>query len=184
MITFQILAAKYLVLLGPLLALFVVWRSTKMNRRSLLLRAVATAILATTLLHIVAGTYFEQRPFVRLHTVPLIPHAANNSFPSDYVMIAACAAFLLYSYSVPVAVLATIAALVVGWARIATLLESPLDVIVSFALASVTVFIAHVLIRRKPKTGRSVTKLRAQRMSAAPKTDEKTDEKPVEPLLT
>jgi hypothetical protein len=75
--------AKYLFALAPLIVLLVLWRVPADRRRRLLLRGAIVLIVGVALAKGGGAIHREPRPFVVNHIVPLIPHDADNSLPSD-----------------------------------------------------------------------------------------------------
>ena len=140
-----IFAAKYLVVVPPLVVAFVWLRSDSETRRLLFWRAAVVAAVSVLLAVAGGAVYHEERPFVLHHVLPLIPHPADNAFPSDHTLLSSACAFLVlpfrrWAFGANLAL-----ACVVGAARVACLLHSPLDIgasIVFGALANVAALAA------------------------------------------
>jgi len=79
------------------------------------------------------------------HLLPLIPHAADNGFPSDHALLAAFLAFTMFLYSRRASLLLLIIAVLIGWARVATHIHSPIDIVGSFVIAGLSVIIVHLI---------------------------------------
>ena len=145
-----IFCAKYLFALAPLTVLWTLWKASSEERRTLLLRGVIVIGLAILLAKGGGALYNEPRPFVVYHIVPLIPHEADNGFPSDHTLLTFACAFLLLPFSRPAAGIAALVAAAVGAARIASSLHSPLDIIASVLMAAFANLIAWRVIRSRP----------------------------------
>lgn len=105
------------------------------NRPALLIPFLIGAIVASVLDLVAGRAYHELRPFVVMHASPLVPHdALDNSFPSDHAVATAYVASFLFFVDVRWAALATLAALLVGLARIGALLHWPGDVLTGWAI--------------------------------------------------
>ena len=134
-----VLCAKYLFVVPPLLLLYALWRADGATRRQTVTRGLIAVVLAVGLAKGGGALYNEPRPFAALHLAPLIPHAADNGFPSDHTLLVFCCVFLLLPLSRPLAAAALVAACGVGAARVASLLHSPLDIGASVAFAAASV---------------------------------------------
>lgn len=146
-----VFCAKYLFVVPPLLVLLVFGKAAPEQRRAMLLRGLIVLAVAVVLAKIGGALYDEPRPFVVRHVAPLIPHAPDNGFPSDHTELSFCCVFLLVPFSLPVAGAASLVALAVGAARIASLLHSPLDIAASILFAAVANLIAGATVRpRRP----------------------------------
>ncbi len=136
-----VMGAKYLFVAAPLLVVFVM-AVLPPSRRPLLTRGVMALALAIALAKGGGTLYNEPRPFVVRHVAPLIPHEADNGFPSDHTLLCAACAFLILPFSRPLGMAAAGVALLVGAARIAALIHSPLDILASFVFAAIAVYAA------------------------------------------
>jgi undecaprenyl-diphosphatase len=95
-----------------------------------LLRWFALGAVAATGLDLLGGhMFFDPRPFVRLNVAPLFSHSMDNGFPSDHSAVAAFLAAILWFIDAPAAVVATVAAVAIGFARTYALVHWPVDVI-------------------------------------------------------
>jgi len=83
------------------------------------------------------------------HVAPLIPHDADNGFPSDHTELVFACAFLLLPFSRRVSAAAGIVGAAVGAARIASLLHSPLDICAGIGFAGIANVAACAIVRRK-----------------------------------
>lgn len=109
-------------------ALVLVAVATSVSRR----RAICEGALgsAVTIILVKAGAllYVHPRPFVVHHVLPLVNHAADNSFPSDHAAAAGLAVAYLWPRSPAAATAAAAFGLLVGAARIAAQLHWPIDI--------------------------------------------------------
>jgi len=142
-----IICAKYLFIAIPLLLLYVFWTLSNAQRKTLVLRGLIVCILAILLAKGGGALYNEPRPFVVQHVAPLIPHEADNGFPSDHTLLCFACAFLLVPFSPRMIGPALLISVTVALARVASLLHSPLDIVASIVMAAVANVIAFVAIR-------------------------------------
>jgi undecaprenyl-diphosphatase len=116
------------------------WLRAKMHVKiSLGWHLVAGGVLAVVLAKIAGHLYYDPRPFVTHHLVPLIAHSADNGFPSDHALLCAFLALTMLLYSLRTALFLIIIALLVSWARVAAHLHNPRDIVGSFVIAGVAV---------------------------------------------
>lgn len=105
--------------------------------------------VATIILVKLAGLlYDETRPFVLLHRHPMIDHASDNSFPSDHLAATGLAVAYLWPRSKSLAIGAALIGVVLGTARVLTLLHWPIDIIAGFALGLCGMLLGHLLITK------------------------------------
>jgi undecaprenyl-diphosphatase len=124
------------------------WLRAKVSVKiSLAWHLVAGGVLAVVLAVIAGHLYYDPRPFVTHHLVPLIAHAPDNGFPSDHALLTAFLAFTMLLYSKRTAVFLLVIALLVSWARVAAHLHNPRDIVGSYVIAAVAVIVVQVIAR-------------------------------------
>ncbi|HEV3357432.1 MAG TPA: phosphatase PAP2 family protein [Pseudonocardiaceae bacterium] len=129
---------------GPVLLVLILgvawWRN-----RDRYLAAVLTGVSAVVALgvnQLVAGLWFEQRPFVALHGVTmLLAHPADNSFPSDHAVIAGALAIGTLLFARRWGIVAVVVAVLLSVARVYAGMHYPLDVIVGLAIGAVVALV-------------------------------------------
>lgn len=140
-----VIVAKYFVFIS-VVAVGVYWLSAKVSiKLSLGWHLIAGGILALALSVLAGHLYYDPRPFVTHHLVPLFPHAADNGFPSDHALLASFLAFTMFLYSRRAGVFLLILAVLIGWARVAAHVHSPIDIVGSFVISGVSVAIVHLI---------------------------------------
>lgn len=96
-----------------------------------------------------AGLFYSHiQPFAAGGYTPLVPHAIDNSFPSDHVVIAATIASVVFVYNRRAGLILWVMALCVGAARVAAGLHYPLDIAVSAVIAVAVVFCVSKVLSR------------------------------------
>ncbi len=83
-----------------------------------------------------AHYFYDTRPFVVLHRKPLFPHVPDNGFPSDHTTLTMMTALLWRKYSKPIGAAMMACSLMIGVARVASLVHSPVDIAGSILIAS------------------------------------------------
>lgn len=137
-----VFVAKYFLFLSVLITgLFWLGRR-KSTKIELVIRLVIGGVIALALAKIGASLYYDPRPFVTEHVRPLFAHAADNGFPSDHTLFTSFLGFTILAYSKKIGTLLLVIALLVGSARVAAHVHSPIDIIGSFIFAAVGAAIA------------------------------------------
>jgi undecaprenyl-diphosphatase len=144
-----IFGAKYLVFLEALLAVALLVPVLLPRPRVEWIRWAVlmgiTLVLAYAFAKVGGALYSDPRPFVTDHVRPLIPHAADNGFPSDHALLAtvlvAAVAFVRPLWSLPVAAVAVL----VDWARVGAGIHHVADVLGSTVFVAVAAVVALLL---------------------------------------
>jgi undecaprenyl-diphosphatase len=89
---------------------------------------IAAGVVAALLDKIAGKLYYDPRPFVTHHLTPLVSHAADNGFPSEHTLFTMTIASVLFFYRPKLSYLAFGLALLVGIARVAAHVHSPIDI--------------------------------------------------------
>ena len=130
-----IFSAKYLVYvgLGVAAAFFVFLPRAKQKRLALygIIALPATYIIAKLL----SLLYYDPRPFVVTHTIPLVPHAPDNGFPSDHTLLLAAIASVLYPYSKKASWTMWALTLIVGFSRVFVGIHHSIDIVGAIIIA-------------------------------------------------
>jgi undecaprenyl-diphosphatase len=140
-----IFCAKYLFIAVIVIWLWVWGQSNRKNKMELALSTLTAFIIASVLDKLSSNLYYDPRPFVSHHLMPLIHHAADNGFPSGHTLYSTTLAGILIFYRPKLAYLALGIALIVGIARVAAHLHSPIDIVGGIAMATLAVYGGHYL---------------------------------------
>lgn len=134
--------AKYL-LFAVVLVTAYTWYRTK-KRREFVIAIIFAAILALALVKLAGSLYFHPRPFVIEHIKPLIPHGADNGFPSEHTVAAISLTTVIYFYRKKFAAVALVLSLVLGVARALAHVHSPIDIIGGVIIGMVAGYIGYM----------------------------------------
>lgn len=108
--------------------------------------------IAFVLSRLVKLMYFSSRPFTVDGIPPIIPHEADNGFPSDHALLAFTLAAIIYTQNRKVGIAFFIFAALIGIARVFLHIHSPIDIIGSLAISLITVLAAHRILVRETST--------------------------------
>lgn len=127
-----------------LIALFaIIWffRQPKKIRKEVL----AFAIISLPIIYIAAKIgsllYFAPRPFVIENFTPLIPHAADNGFPSDHTLLAGAIASIIFLYNKKIGAVLFMLAFLVGISRVLVGVHHFTDIAGSIVISGMFVYI-------------------------------------------
>lgn len=140
-----VFCANYLlifVVLGTGIAWLKVDKATKLR---FAVAAIIGGIVALVLSRIAGHVYFDPRPFVSRHVVPLIPHAADNGFPSDHALFTGMLTAITYFYSKKIASVMLLLTIAVGVARVLANVHSPLDILAAWILGTVGAVVGYII---------------------------------------
>lgn len=129
---------------GGLLA----WQLPPEKRTSFILTALIALPLAFVLGEIAGLLFQNPRPFVELGVSPLVPHEANNGFPSTHALIAMTVAFTTFLYDRKIGWVLLGMAVLVGIGRVLALVHSPLDVAGSALIAISATGVAFLIVQK------------------------------------
>ena len=154
-----IFCAKYLFVAIVLLYALALYQASRKHKKALLISFVIAGITAVILYKIAGKLYYNPRPFVSQHIKPLIPHSADNGFPSEHTIFTMTISSVLYYYRRRLGWLAFALSLIVGLGRIAAHIHSPIDIIggtiIGIASGSLAYWLTNRLLESKRSGGRS-----------------------------
>lgn len=144
-----VFAAKDLFLVIPAIASIYWLKAPSRTKKYLFFLGMAVALISVVVGQAIAHFYFDPRPFVIGHFKPLIPHVADNGFPSDHTLLSAVIAATLTTASVPVGVALWVITGFVAVARVSAGLHHAIDVIGSISIAAVVTIAAQRWLRAR-----------------------------------
>lgn len=137
--------AKYLFVIIALVAAITGLLLPRQRRLRFFISAAVAVIVATIFTKLAGAVYFDPRPFITHHFTPLIPHGADNGFPSDHTVLSFTAALLIWPFRKKVSLALIILATIVGLARVLAGVHTYIDVLGGVGVAGISVTIAHYL---------------------------------------
>lgn len=146
--TLIIWSAKYLIALSVVVALYALYRVPSQERLRRTMLVIASLAITYGLGKLASHFYFDPRPFALTGQVPLIPHAADNGFPSDHTLLAAGLAAAALFFDRRAAIWLWIIAIVIGGARVFALVHHPIDILGSILCALIAAVTVETLARK------------------------------------
>lgn len=95
---------------------------------------------------VVAQFYYDPRPFVVGHFLPLIPHEPDNGFPSDHTLLGVAMAVVIYPFSKKISMISWTLAILAGTSRVLAGVHHLIDILGSAAIAILVGLIAYQLL--------------------------------------
>ena len=129
----MIFSAKYLYLFIILITVLFVIKE-KARRKSILIFSAFILPFVFIISQIASKIYYNSRPFVVEHFVPLIPHAANNGFPSEHSLISFAFASIVFLFNRKLGFVLFFLAFLVGLSRVYVGVHRPIDILGSFLI--------------------------------------------------
>ena len=145
--TFFIFSAQYLLILPVLILGAYFFTRPRDEQKRMALFAIPAGILAYALGLLGGHLYFDPRPFVVGHFIPLLPHAPDNGFPSDHTLLAASLASVGMFWNRKLGLVLWIIAIIVAAARIYVGLHHLVDVLGSMVFALIATSLWYTLSR-------------------------------------
>lgn len=147
-----IFIAKYLIIIPPVIAgLYFIYQP--LHKKKSILIFSGTTILITGLFALIGGIiYYNPRPFIVEHFIPLISHSSNNGFPSDHVLLASTIATLFSFYNRKVALFLWLTTALIAYSRVFVGVHHLIDVVGSMVISILSGVIASNLTKRHQKT--------------------------------
>lgn len=144
-----IFGAKYLYLVIVAAAIVYIFFQSKELRWKIILCAAIALPLIYIVAKIVGYFYYDSRPFVVGEFTPLIPHSADNGFPSDHTLFASALAAVIFFFNRKLGIVLFALAFLVGVARVLAGVHHFIDIFGSIVIASVTTYIVFQYILPK-----------------------------------
>ncbi|MHB8173963.1 MAG: phosphatase PAP2 family protein [Nitrospirota bacterium] len=144
--------AQYLYLFVLLTGAIFFFKQPRKIQKSMVVCGVIIAPLAYIVSRIAGLFYFDPRPFVVGHFIPLIAHAPDNGFPSDHVLLTGAVAMVVWFYNRKLSLVLWAIALLIGLARVYSGIHHVVDIMGSIVIVLVvgTVYALIMEKRRKP----------------------------------
>lgn len=147
--------ATYTIFLSAALVLWVFLTLPRAKKKEFLLVGIISAILALVLAKIGSHLYYDPRPFVVGHFTPYFSHGNDNGFPSDHTLLAGVFTFVALRYSKKFGWALLFLALFIGMARVKAGVHHSIDILGSFVISAVAVWITGLVADKFAKHGKT-----------------------------
>ncbi len=139
-----IFVAQYLVFIIFAIGIAFFLHRPRQEKREILVFSLVTLPIIFIISRICAALYFNPRPFVNNQFIALIPHKANNGFPSDHTLLSSAVAMVVWHFNKKIGWFLMFLALLVGLARVYVGVHHYLDIFTSLFIS----FIATIIIEK------------------------------------
>lgn len=146
-----IFIAQYLYLLSLLIGVLFFFAQPRTVRKSMVVCGIIIAPCAYTLSRLGGYLYYDPRPFVVGHFIPLIAHAGDNGFPSDHVLLTGAVAMVIWFYNKKLSAVLWMLALLIGWARVYSGIHHSVDIAGSVVMVLIAGATYALFVRRRWK---------------------------------
>lgn len=144
---FFIFGAKYLFLAVILIAIAWFLRQPGFKKKEIFIFGCICLPLVFLVSWVAGELYYNPRPFVAEGFKPLVPHKADNGFPSHHVLLAAAVSSLVLPFSRRVSMLLWALTLLIGVSRVYVGVHHMTDVIGSILISLIPVTIVCFAIK-------------------------------------
>ncbi|MEX0932429.1 MAG: phosphatase PAP2 family protein [Parcubacteria group bacterium] len=145
---FFIFGAKYLFIISVLVGVAVFYTAPLTERYKIATFFALSMMLAFLLSLLARELYFNPRPFVVGKFAPLIPHSADNGFPSDHTLLVSSIAAGMMYFRRRLALVLWLVAGLVAMSRVYTGVHHTLDVLGAALIALLSAVSVHVFLAR------------------------------------
>ena len=143
-----ILGANYLHYVSIFIAILFLVVSKELQKKRVLILAIFALSIAFVTARIAGFLFYNPRPFVMGKIQPLIPHAANNGFPSDHVLLTMTIATTIFVYNRKLGIFLSIIALFVGVSRVLARVHNQVDIFGAVIIAIASVWISWCILKK------------------------------------
>lgn len=149
-----IFAAQYLIFIIIILGIAYFLHRPIHEKKEIVIFSLITLPIIFIISRICAAMYFNPRPFVENQFLALIPHKANNGFPSDHTLLSSAVAMVVWHFNKKIGWFLLVLALIVGLARVYVGVHHYIDIFASIIISFVTITITQKFIWPKAKNFR------------------------------
>ncbi len=142
-----IFGAKYLFILSFVIAGIYFLKLSWESKKKIVAFGLASIILIYGISFIAGHLYYNPRPFVIDNFTPLIPHAPDNGFPSDHVLMVSAIAAIVCFFNRKVGLTLLGISILVAISRVNVGVHHSIDVIASVVFSFVGASMAYIFLK-------------------------------------
>src|SRR3989344_106340 len=151
-------SVQYLYVVIAVIAVVFLVSKSYTRKRSILPLALLSSGIAFVLDKVLNVIIYNPRPFVVENISPLVPHMADNGFPSEHTLFAMLIAGIIFVLHKKMGILLGTLALIVGIGSVLAKVHHPIDVLGSVLIAFVSVLVSTFIISRFGNRGVSTSR--------------------------
>ncbi len=141
-----IFIAKYFIFLVLGLAVWFFFQLSSLERKRLFILTIITLPLIYIVAKFLSLAYYDPRPFITNHIIPLFPHNPDNGFPSDHVLLSGAIATVIFYFNKKIGIFFFAMAILIGVARVLAGVHHSLDIFGSLIIAIVVSYLTYKFI--------------------------------------
>lgn len=143
--TIMVSIANYFVFIIVIIFAVYFLMQKRSKQKSIVFISVISMFLALIIAKVSGSIYYDPRPFVTQHLVPLIAPSVDNGFPSDQALLSFTIAAIAFVFDKRLGILLIFLGFLVSLARIYVHVHSWVDILGSFIISLFSVLIAWYL---------------------------------------
>jgi len=134
-----IFGAKYLYLIVIIISFIWFLTQPKLRKKEILIIICICLPLVFVISGVAGSLYYSPQPFVLGHFEPLIPHKADNGFPSHHALLVSVISTVIFVFSRRAGFVLWILALFVGFSRVYVGVHHVVDIVGSIIISIISV---------------------------------------------
>ncbi len=146
---FIIYGAKYLFIPIPVLAFIFFLRQPRDIQKQIVIFGIIVLPAAYLLARLISMFYYDPRPFVEGHFIPLIQHAADNGFPSDHTLISASVSAVIFPFNKKLGSALWFLTALVALSRVLSGIHHIADVLGSIVIVLAVASLSYLLLKNR-----------------------------------
>ena len=142
-----IFGAKYLYLIVIIISFIWFLIQPKLKKKEILIIICICLPLIFIISEIASRLYYSPQPFVSGHFKPLIPHQADNGFPSHHMLLVSAVSTIVFIFSRRAGFVLWILALFVGFSRVYAGVHQMIDITGSILISIISIISIYLFLK-------------------------------------
>ncbi len=144
-----IFCAKYLYVAVLAIAFLFFLKQPKEIKKKILVFGAVVLPMSYFLAKLSSLFFYDPRPFVQGNFTPLIPHAADNGFPSDHTLLSAALSAVIFPFGKKTSFVLWFLTVLVGLSRVFSGIHHFVDILGSIAVSAVVGYMVYFVSMHK-----------------------------------